>query len=130
MAKSPWGSIVVVSSISTSKPSPRAQYGAAKAGETYLAGAFARELASFNIRVNSVSPGSILFPGGVWEEYSRNNPESFGEFIERDFPARRLGTVYEIADVVTFLLSERASWVNGADVAVDGAQGRPSARGY
>jgi 3-oxoacyl-[acyl-carrier protein] reductase len=116
--------------VSGAKPSPRAQYGAAKAAETYAAAAFARELAPYGIRVNSVSPGSILFPGGGWENYSKNHPESFAEFLERDFPAHRLGTVDEVADVVTFLLSERASWVNGTDIAVDGAQGRPSARGY
>jgi 3-oxoacyl-[acyl-carrier protein] reductase len=124
------GSIVLISSVSGTKPSPRAQYGAAKAAEIYAAAAFARELAPFGIRVNSVSPGSILFPGGGWEAYARNNPESFAEFLERDLPAHRLGTADEVADVVTFLLSERASWVNGTDVAVDGAQGRPSARGY
>ncbi|MDT3440837.1 SDR family oxidoreductase [Pseudofrankia sp. BMG5.37] len=88
------------------------------------------ELAPFNVRVNTVSPGSILFPGGGWERYSRQNPESFDEFVRRDFPAQRLGTAGEVADVVTFLLSDRASWVNGADIGVDGAQGRPSASGY
>jgi 3-oxoacyl-[acyl-carrier protein] reductase len=124
------GSIVLISSVSGTKASPRAQYGAAKAAEIYAASAFARELAPYGIRVNSVSPGSILFPGGGWENYAKNNPESFAEFLERDLPAHRLGTVDEVADVVTFLLSERASWVNGTDVAVDGAQGRPSARGY
>ncbi|ABW13922.1 hypothetical protein Franean1_4547 [Parafrankia sp. EAN1pec] len=84
----------------------------------------------FDIRVNAVSPGSVLFPDGGWERYSRRHPNEFDEFVQRDFPARRLGTVDEVADVVTFLLSERASWVNGATIAVDGAQGRPSASGY
>ncbi|WP_322747944.1 MULTISPECIES: SDR family NAD(P)-dependent oxidoreductase [unclassified Frankia] len=124
------GSVVIVSSISASKPSPRAQYGAAKAAEIYLASAFARELAPLHVRVNSVSPGSVLFPGGGWDGYSRQYPDDFNEFVRRDFPTHRLGTVDEVADVVTFLLSDRASWVNGADIAVDGAQGRPSARGY
>jgi 3-oxoacyl-[acyl-carrier protein] reductase len=62
LKKNAGGSVVIVSSISASKPSPRAQYGAAKAAEIYLASAFARELAPFNIRVNAVSPLSILFP--------------------------------------------------------------------
>ncbi|ABW13927.1 short-chain dehydrogenase/reductase SDR [Parafrankia sp. EAN1pec] len=124
------GAVVIVSSISASKPSPRAQYGAAKAAENYLASTFARELGPLNIRVNAVSPGSVLFPDGGWERYSRRHPNEFDEFVQRDFPARRLGTVDEVADVVTFLPSERASWVNGATIAVDGAQGRPSANGY
>ncbi|SNQ46617.1 hypothetical protein FRACA_1490009 [Frankia canadensis] len=50
--------------------------------------------------------------------------------MRRDFPAGRLGTVDEVADVVTCLLSDRASWINGTNIAVDGAQNRPSARGY
>jgi 3-oxoacyl-[acyl-carrier protein] reductase len=130
LRKSDGGSVVIVSSISASKPSPRAQYGAAKAAEIYLASAFARELASYNVRVNAVSPGSILFPGGGWDGYSQQHPEDFAEFVRRDFPAGRLGTVDEVADVVAFILSDRASWINGTNIAVDGAQNRPSARGY
>src|SRR5262249_44964740 len=56
------GAIAVIASISGWKPSPRAQYGAAKAAEIYLAGAFAHELAPDNIRVNAISPGSVLVP--------------------------------------------------------------------
>lgn len=55
-----------------------------------------------------------------------NEPDRFAQFVERDLPAGRLGTVEEIADVVTFLLSNRASWINGAHICVDGAQGRAS----
>jgi len=63
------GAIAIIASISGWKPSPRAQYGAAKAAEIYLAGAFARELAADNIRVNTVSPGSVLVPDGPWDAY-------------------------------------------------------------
>ncbi|MGH3926315.1 MAG: SDR family oxidoreductase, partial [Pseudonocardiaceae bacterium] len=52
------------------------------------------------------------------------DPERVERFVERDFPFGRLGTPEEVADVVTFLLSERASWVSGTQVCVDGAQGR------
>ncbi|MCM3886067.1 SDR family NAD(P)-dependent oxidoreductase [Frankia sp. R82] len=124
------GSVVIISSVAAVKPAPLAQYGAAKAAEVYLAAAFARELAPVKVRVNAVSPGSILFPGGAWETYSEQDPDGFAEFVRRDFPAGRLGTDDEVADVVTFLLSERAAWINGADITVDGAQGRPTAFGY
>ena len=53
--------------------------------------------------------------------------ERFAEFERREFPWGRLGSPEEVADVVVFLLSERAAWINGANIAVDGAQGRPSA---
>ena len=123
------GAAVIIASISGWKPQPGAQYGAAKAAEIYLAGALAREL-SPNIRVNTVSPGSISFPGGGWERFATREPDLFRAFEERDFPAGRLGTPEEVADVVVFLLSERARWINGANIHVDGAQGRPSARGF
>ena len=121
------GSAVVVSSISGWKAGPRTQYGSAKAAEIFLSSGLAWELGKDRIRVNTVSPGSTLFPGGGWERTKTNEPERFGAFEQREFPWGRLGTVEEIADVVTFVLSPRASWINGANVPVDGAQGRPSA---
>jgi 3-oxoacyl-[acyl-carrier protein] reductase len=120
------GSVVTIASISGSKPAPRAQYGAAKAGEIFLSSALALELGPKRIRVNTVSPGSIMFPGGGWAARRQREPEPFAAFEEREFPWGRLGTPEEVADVVAFILSERASWVNGANIAVDGAQGRPS----
>jgi 3-oxoacyl-[acyl-carrier protein] reductase len=121
--KQPEGcSAVIIASISGWKPAPRPQYGAAKAAEIYLAGALARELAARRIRVNTVSPGSIMFPGGGWERFREQNPDRFDEFVRRGFPWERLGTADEVADVVTFLLSPRARWINGAHIPVDGAQ--------
>jgi 3-oxoacyl-[acyl-carrier protein] reductase len=121
------GNVVSIASISGWKPGPRAQYGATKAGEIFLAGALAWELAPMKIRVNTVSPGSIMFSGGGWERFRAEQGERFAEFERREFPWGRLGTPEEVANVVVFLLSERASWINGANIAVDGAQGRPSA---
>lgn len=121
------GSVVSIASISGWKPGPRAQYGASKAGEIFLAGALAWEFAPIRVRVNTVSPGSIMFAGGGWERFRTQQAERFAEFERREFPWGRLGTPEEVADAVVFLLSERASWINGANIAVDGAQGRPSA---
>lgn len=120
------GSVVTIASVSGAKPGPRAQYGAAKAGEIFLAGALAWELAPKRIRVNTVSPGSIMFPGGGWAARQESQPEAFAAWIERELPWGRLGTAEEVADVVAFVLSERATWVNGTHIAVDGAQGRPT----
>ena len=119
--------MVIVSSISGWKPGPQAQYGAAKAAENFLAGALALELAASEVRVNAVAPGSIFFPGGGWERFKEEQPEEFAGFEARELPAGRLGRPEEVADVVAFLVSERANWVNGAMIPVDGAQGRPAA---
>ena len=89
------GSIVCISSISGTKPGPKAQYGAAKAGEIFLAGALAWELAPHRIRVNAVSPGSIMFSGGVWDRIQANEPQRFGDFESRELPWGRLGTPEE-----------------------------------
>jgi 3-oxoacyl-[acyl-carrier protein] reductase len=119
------GSVVCIGSISGAKPGPFPQYGATKAAEVFLAGALAWELASRRIRVNTVSPGSIMFADGEWDHFRAQEPERFAEFERREFPWGRLGTPEEVADVVVFVLSDRAAWVNGANIAVDGAQGRP-----
>ncbi len=120
------GAVVVVSSISGFKPGPRAQYGAAKAAQIQMVSSLQRELAPKNIRLNTVSPGSILFDGGRWAERQATMPEKLDRFVASEFPFGRMGTLEEVANVVTFLLSDRSRWVAGSNVVVDGAQGRPS----
>jgi NAD(P)-dependent dehydrogenase (short-subunit alcohol dehydrogenase family) len=65
--------------------------------------------------------GSIEFAGGLWADAKQNNPDFYGAILKM-IPWGRMGTPEEVADVVTFLASERASWVTGACIVVDGAQ--------
>ena len=124
------GAVVLISSITGLRPAPRTAYAAAKAAEIHLAATAAQELAPAGIRVNAVSPGSIMFPGGGWDAFAHEHPERFAAFLASQFPHRRLGTPQEVADVVVFLLSARASWVTGANVVVDGGQLYPTARRF
>ena len=118
------GAIVMISSIWGREAGGAPAYNAAKAAVIALAKAMARDHAKEGIRVNSVAPGSILFPGGGWARRQAADPEGIAAFVARDIPAGRFGTPEEVADVVTFLCSPRARWIDGACVVVDGAQSR------
>jgi 3-oxoacyl-[acyl-carrier protein] reductase len=102
----------------------RPTYMAAKAAEIAMSKALALELAPHGIRVNSVAPGSILFPGGGWERRQREDPDGIAAFLEADLPLGRFGRAEEVARVVAFLASEAASLVVGACLNVDGGQSR------
>jgi 3-oxoacyl-[acyl-carrier protein] reductase len=124
------GSAVLISSVSGLRPTPRTSYATAKAAEVSLAVNLAHELAPQSIRVNAVSPGSMLIDGGGWDEFRREHAEEYRVWVAAEFPWGRLGTGEEVADVVTFLLSRRASWITGTNIVVDGGQGRPSVRNF
>jgi 3-oxoacyl-[acyl-carrier protein] reductase len=118
------GAIVIVSSVWGREAGGAPAYNAAKAAEISLAKAMARDLAKDGIRVNSVAPGSILFPGGGWDRRRQADPAAFEDFVRRDFPFARLGRPEEVGAAVAFLCSPRASWISGACLPVDGAQGK------
>ncbi len=99
-------------------------YNATKSAVISAVDVLALELAPRGVRVNSVAPGSILFPGGSWERRFRDDEDGKIRFIQQNLPLGRFGTPEEIADAVAWLVSPRASLVTGACIAVDGAQGR------
>jgi 3-oxoacyl-[acyl-carrier protein] reductase len=118
------GAIVIIASIYGREAGGRMTYNAVKAAEISLAKSLAQQLAPSNIRVNSVSPGSILFEGGSWWKRQQADPAGIAEFVKRELPFGRFGRPEEVGDVVTFLASPRASWISGASIVVDGCQSR------
>ncbi len=118
------GAIVMIASIYGRESGGRMTYNAVKAAEISLAKSMAQQLARDNIRVNSVAPGSISFPGGSWWKRQQEDPEGIAEFVRRELPFGRFGRAEEVGDVVAFLASPRASWISGASVTVDGCQSR------
>ena len=118
------GVILMIASIYGREAGGRMTYNAIKAAEISLAKSMAQELARDNIRVNSVAPGSILFPGGSWWTRQQADPDGIAEFVRRELPFGRFGHADEVGTVVAFLASPRASWISGASIPVDGCQGR------
>ena len=118
------GVILMIASIWGRESGGRMTYNAVKAAEISLAKAMARELAPHRIRVNSIAPGSISFPGGSWHRRQQEDPEGMAAFVREQLPFGRFGRAEEVGTVVAFLASPRASWVSGASVTVDGCQSR------
>lgn len=96
-------------------------YNTTKSALISVSKVMAQDLAP-DIRVNSVAPGSIRFPGGSWDQRVKENPEEMKQFVEQNIAIERFGRADEVADAVTFLCSERASLITGACINVDGGQ--------
>ena len=124
MRRAGGGAIIMIASIWGRESGGRMTYNAVKAAEISLAKALAQQFAGDSIRVNSVAPGSISFPGGSWHRRQQEDPAGMAEFVRLNLPFGRFGRAEEVGDVVAFLASPRASWISGASITVDGCQSR------
>lgn len=124
MEKRGGGAVVNISSISGwhQQLAGKWQYGTSKAAQIYMTEILALNLVHRKIRVNCVSPGSIICPDNSWDEFRKENPEVFDKYVRDGFPMGRLGSPEEVADVIAFLVSPRANWINGRHIPVDGLE--------
>jgi len=117
------GSIVFISSIAgvedIGAPLP---YSSSKAALTMYAKGLSRRLSYDSIRVNTIAPGNILFPDGNWERKVKKNPDDIQRMLKDKVPMRKFGTTEDIGNVAAFLLSNRASFITGSCIVVDGGQ--------
>lgn len=123
MIESGGGSILFISSISGLESGSPPSYAAAKAAIISYSKTMAVQLAPKNIRVNTITPGSIEFAGGVWDMAKQYNRPLY-DMVLGSIPFGRLGSPAEIGNVAAFLVSPRASWITGSCIPVDGGQHR------
>lgn len=124
MSQQGGGRIIAISSIFGREAGGRTAYNALKAASISLTKSLAMQLAPQNILVNSVAPGSILFPGGSWDRRVKENPKGMEEFVRSNLPLGRFGSPEEVAALVVFLASAASSLIAGACIPIDGAQSR------
>ncbi|MBI1179388.1 MAG: SDR family oxidoreductase [Alphaproteobacteria bacterium] len=118
-------SVIMISSIAgVDAMGTAVPYAATKAAINHAGTALAKLVGKDGLRVNVIAPGNILFPGGSWEKITSSRPDAWQRWIDREVALKRFGRVEEIADAALWLASDRASFVTGATIVVDGGQVR------
>jgi len=115
--------IVVISSIAgveeVGAPIP---YSTAKAAINMYAKGLSKRLAPFGIRVNTVAPGNVIFPGGNWDKKLITNPDGIKKMLEEKVPLNQFGSPDDIGNITAFLMSEKSKFITGSCLIVDGGQ--------
>lgn len=123
MLKKSKGCLLFVSSITGVEAfGAPTDYSTAKTAVIALAKNMARKLAYDNVRVNVIAPGNVYFEGGSWDQKIQETPEKVHDILKSTVPMNRFATPKEIADAAVFLCSDRASFITGSTLVVDGGQ--------
>jgi 3-oxoacyl-[acyl-carrier protein] reductase len=125
LAENHHGALLFIASITGVEATPAPlPYSAAKAALINYSKNLASQVAKLGIRVNSIAPGNILFPGGSWERHLEKDKNKVMQMIDSNVPLARFGTPEEIADLAVFLCSDAATFITGACFNADGGQTR------
>lgn len=124
MASRKWGRICHVSSISSLENQGVPAYSAAKAAMNAYVRGVGRFVAENNVILTGVLPGAVFTEGGYWDEQTQVNPQHVDRYINERMAVKRFGTPKEIADIVSFLVSDLSSFMVGSLVLADGGQGK------
>ncbi|SVD07692.1 uncharacterized protein METZ01_LOCUS360546 [marine metagenome] len=125
MKEGNWGRIVNVASLFGREYGGALSYMTTKAALIAFSKHMALSLAAYNVLVNTISPGSITFPGGRWDDFQKNNtPDVVHEFISRNLPMGKFGWPEPIGELIAFLCSEKADLITGASIGIDGGQAK------
>jgi len=116
-----WGRVIHISSISAVMLRGNPLYASAKAFLNAYVTTVGREIASTGVVMSAIMPGAVAFPGSYWDDYMITDPARCEDFLRHHQAANRFGTTKEIADVVLFMASDQASFMQAALVSVDGA---------
>jgi 3-oxoacyl-[acyl-carrier protein] reductase len=125
MIEQKWGRVLTISSIYGREAGGRPWFAAAKSAQIALMKSLSRtpEYVRNGITFNTVAPGAIMIPDTGWDKLQKKNPTEYNRILE-DLPMGRMGTPEDVANVVTFLCSDAARFVNGSCVVVDGGESR------
>lgn len=120
-----FGTILFISSIVAAEATPAPlPYSAAKAALNNYAKNLSRQVAAHNVRVNTLCPGNIYFPGGSWDHHLETRRLAVEAMLHAEVPQKRFGTPEDIAAFAVWLTSPAASFATGGTYIVDGGQTR------
>jgi len=126
MKKNKWGRVITVASRYGKEAGGRPWFAMAKSAEISLMKTLSLDkmLVRQGITFNSVAPGAIMIPDTGWDTRAKEDPQGLKNLVDKEFPLGRMGKPEEVASVVVFLCSERASLINGACLSVDGGESK------